>query len=65
MQTETKQILHELKSIKSKLGYIRENMANKDMFLTIEEKQLLQESYKNEKEGKLISSKELREQLRI
>lgn len=63
MITESKQILEELKTIKSELDYIRENMVDKDMFLTLDEKQLLEDSYKNEKEGKLVSSKSLRKHL--
>ena len=65
MATEIKEILEELKAIKVELDYIRENMPEKDMFLTSEEKNLLQESYNNEKEGKLISNKELKRQLGI
>ena len=62
MITDTK-ILDELKAIKEELDYIKENMAEKDMFLSTEEKQLLKESYKNEEESKLISSKDLKKQL--
>ena len=57
------EILSELKAIKAELDLIRENMPDKDMFLTTEEKLLLEESYKNEKEGKLISSNNLKKQL--
>ena len=64
MEAESKQILEELKAIKAELDYIKENMPDKDMFLTNEEKQLLEASYKNEKEGKLISSTVLRKQLK-
>lgn len=52
-----------LDTIKSELDYIKENMPNKDMFLTAEERKLLEESYINEKSGKLLSSKSLRRQL--
>ena len=64
MTTETK-ILDELKIIKSELEFIKENMPDKEMFLTTEEKRLLEESYKNEKEGKLVSSSNLRKQLEL
>ena len=40
-------------------------MPSKEMFLTVEEKQLLEESYKNEKDGKILSSKDLKKQLEI
>ncbi len=63
MATETQQILEELKEIKEELSHIKEMIPDKEMFLTVEEKLLLEESFKNEKEGKLISSKELRKEL--
>lgn len=62
MTTEAR-ILDELKAIRTELDLIRENMPDKEMFLTTEEKLLLEESHKNEKEGKLVSSKDLRRQL--
>lgn len=62
MATEAK-ILGELKAIRTELDLIKENMPDKQMFLSTEEKFLLEESYKNEKEGKLVSSKNLRKQL--
>jgi len=65
MATEAKQIMEELKIIKIELDYIKENMPDKDMFLTNEERILLEQSYKNEKEGNLVSSKNLRKQLGI
>lgn len=64
MSTETTQILEELKAIRTELDYIKDNMPDKDMFFTLEEKKLLDESYKNEKEDRLISNKALRERLR-
>jgi len=63
MATEAKQILVELKSIKQELGYIKEHMVDRDMFLDQEEMQLLQESLKDKKEGKLISHEELEREL--
>ena len=42
---------------------IKNNMPNKEMFLSAEEKKLLQKSYNHEKEGKLISSKDLKKKL--
>ena len=63
MANDTKQILEELKVIKSELDIIKERMPDKDMFLTSEEKVLLEQSFENEKAGKLISSKDLRKKL--
>ena len=47
---DIKNIMKELKIIRSELHTIREIMPDKDMFLTAEENRLLQESYQNEKE---------------
>ncbi len=63
MTSETKEILGELKAIRAELDYIKDNMAEKDMFLTPEEKQLVEASYLHEKEGKLFASKDLRKQI--
>lgn len=65
MDAGIKDVMEELKLIKSELHTIREIMPDKDMFLTADESQLLQESHKNEKEGKLLSSTELRKELGI
>ena len=63
---ETEQlILKKLEKIEKEVGEIRENMPDKDMFLTSEEELLLEESYENEKKGNLISSEELRKELGI
>jgi len=61
--TETQQILEELKLIKEELNSIKENMLDKDMILSTEEKKMLKESFTNEREGKLVSGKDLRKQL--
>ncbi|MBI2110633.1 hypothetical protein HYT51_02540 [Candidatus Woesearchaeota archaeon] len=63
--TSATKILAKLDEIKIELGYIKENMVDKDMVLTKQEKKLLEESYKNEKKGKLLSSNQLRKQLGI
>ncbi len=59
MATESKEIMQELKLIKNELDFIKDNMVDKDMFLNAEEKQLLKESYENEKHGELTSQEEL------
>jgi len=65
MTTEVIQVLEELRTIKEELAYIKEHMPDKDMFLTPEEKQLLEESFENEKNGKTISSTALRKKIGI
>ncbi|MBI3031850.1 hypothetical protein HYY69_00070 [Candidatus Woesearchaeota archaeon] len=52
-----------LDHIRSELDYIKDHMVDRDMFLNSEESQLVEDSYKNEKEGRLISSKNLRKEL--
>jgi hypothetical protein len=59
------QILKELKVIRMELDFIKDNMPDKDMFLTAEEEKLLEESFANEKSGKLTSSKNIRKELRL
>ncbi|MBS3135554.1 hypothetical protein J4401_01180 [Candidatus Woesearchaeota archaeon] len=63
MEAEIKQIMHDINLIKSEIHAIKENMPDKDMFLSIEESELLQESRINEKQSKLTSAKNLRKAL--
>ncbi len=65
MSTEVKQLLDEMKIIKDELKYIKQHMPDKDMFLTAEEKKLLEESHAHQKEGKTMSSAALRKKLGI
>lgn len=58
-----KQILVKLDHIEKNINQIMEYL--EDSKLTSEEKGLLQESYQNEKEGKLISSRELSKKMRL
>ena len=57
------QLFTKLEHIDKKINHILEYL--EDSRLTAEEKQLLQESYQHEKEGKLVSSKELSKKLRL
>ncbi len=56
-----KQVLHKLDSVEKTMNHILEHI--EDSKLTAEERQLLQHSYKHEKEGKLVSSQELKKKL--
>ena len=58
-------ILRELESIKKELHFIKEHMADKDMFLDAEDRILLQQSLENERKGKLLTSAQLRNELGI
>ena len=64
MKTE-QLILEKLEKIEKKVENIEEHMVDVDTILTEEERNLLDWSVKNEKEGRLVSSKELRKQLGI
>ena len=59
MSPEMKHVMREEKSNK------KEPVAEPDTILTAEEEKLLEESYKEQKEGKLLSSAELRKELGI
>ena len=54
-----KQILEELKGIKEELNEIKDHMVDVDTILTKEEHILLDESIKNEREGKLVPLEKL------
>ena len=58
MQSE-QLILEKLDKIEKDVKEIREHMVDADTILTAEERRMLDESVKHEKEGKLISLEEL------
>lgn len=58
MKTE-QQILEKLDKIEKEVKEIREHMVDADTILTAEERKLLDESVKHEKEGSLVPLKEL------
>ena len=60
IKMENQQLLQEVREIKRDIKIIMENMPDKDMFLTSEEEVLLEESYNNERNKKLVSGKSLR-----
>ncbi len=69
METESKdaskEILIRLARLQSDIDYLKKHIKDEDIFLSEEEEILLQESYENEKDGKLLSSKEARKELGI
>ena len=68
METKTneiKEVLFRLAKLQADIDYVKSHIKDEDIFLTEEEEQLLEKSYGNEKDGKLISSKKMREELRI
>jgi len=58
-----RRIFHELDVIKAELKNIREHMVDADTILSEEEKILVEESFKNEKEGKLVSLSDFKKNL--
>jgi hypothetical protein len=56
-------VIRELDSIKEQLTEIREHMVDIDCILTDEERKLVDESYENQKKGKLISLSEFKKEL--
>ena len=65
MELKSKEIIEELKEIRKGIEFLKANIPDKNMFLTIEEEKLLKESYENEKKGELISSSELKKEFGI
>jgi hypothetical protein len=65
MEAAMKTIIDELRVIRAELSDIKESMPDRDMFLTPEEKRLVEESYDNEKKGKLISLESFKKTLRL
>ncbi len=63
METDIAELKKELKLIRKNLEEIKESIPDKEMFLTVEEHQLLYESFENERKGSLKSSKDLRREL--
>ena len=57
---EIEELKEELTAIRKEMHSINESMPDKDMFLSTEESKLLEESYLNEKEGKLTSGKDIK-----
>ena len=56
-----KQVMSKLEHMEKNINYIKERI--EDSRLSDEEKQLLEGSYKHEKEGKIVSSKDLKKRL--
>lgn len=52
MTSETKQILAELREIRSDLDYIKSHMTDTDLILTADDKSSIKEAEKDLKEGK-------------
>ena len=65
MTNQMHEILSRLSEIQADVNYIKKHVKDEDIFLTEEEEELLQESYENEKAGRLLSSKEARKELEI
>jgi hypothetical protein len=59
----TQKLLEEIKALRKEVRAIKQTMPDREMFLTLEEKKLLAESYGNERSGKLTSSANLRKEL--
>ena len=65
MDTALQQIIDDLNVIKVELHQIRKSMPDKELFLTVQEAQLLEDSFKHEKEGTLLSGESLRKKIGV
>ena len=63
MEADIRRIIEDLNLIKDELHQIKQNMPDKDMFLTPDESKMLSQSRINERKKKLTSSKDLRKKL--
>ncbi len=52
METETKQILHELKSIRADLDYLKKHVVDLDIIMTDEDWESIRQAEKDHKAGK-------------
>ncbi len=59
------QIMEELKTIKQELGYIKEHMVDIDNIMTEEDYGALSDYRKEKRAGRLISHKQLKEELGV
>ena len=64
-KSDIKEVLIKLAKIQNDVEYLKKHVKNEDIFLSEEEEKLHQDSYKNEKEGKLISHSQLKKELGI
>ena len=62
---EQKTINDRLDRIERTLKNIQETITDPDIILTEEERELVEQSFENQKQGKLISSEDLRRKLEI
>lgn len=58
-----RRIFHDLEIIKNQLKDIKEHMVDVDMILNEKEKMQIEESFRHEKEGKLVSLSEFKKKL--
>jgi hypothetical protein len=57
------EILGKLNKIELDIEYLKKHVKDEDIFLSKEEEKLLEESYENEKNGKLKSHEDLEKEL--
>lgn len=58
-----RRIFHELEIIKNELKDIKKHMVDVDIILNEKEKMQIEESFRHEKEGKLVSLSEFKKKL--
>jgi hypothetical protein len=58
-----RKIFHELEIIKNELKDIKEHMVDVDIILNEKEKMQIEESFRHEKEGKLVSLSDFKKKL--
>ncbi len=64
MEEDVHQLFKEIRTIRDEVIYIRRHMPDREMFLTAEEKRLLEESFVNERRT-MLTGAALRKKLRL
>ena len=60
---ENIEVMQELKDIKEELSFIRKQMVDKDMILTRDDFEALEETASEKKQGKLVSIEDIEKEL--
>jgi len=60
---DVEEILSRLQKMERAIELIKQRMPDREMFLTSEERILLDESYEGERQGRLVKSEDVRRQL--
>ena len=64
-EIQMRNVIERLARLEREVSYLKNHVEDIDSILTPEEEKLLEDSYENEKAGKLLSSKEIETELAL